>query len=63
VEVVNVGSITTTLGQMNFKKQTTTNGVFCYKIDKSGKLLALRAFYNFDDMTATFRSVPRESKL
>ena len=62
-EVANIGTITTALGQMNFKKCTTTTGVFTYKADKNGKLLALRAFYSFEDMMATFKSVGKKSKL
>ena len=46
-ECANVGSITTTLPDGN---RVRTEGVFVYRVDGEGKLLSLRAFWEFDRM-------------
>lgn len=45
-EVANVGTITTTLPDGS---RAVVEGVFTYRVDDDGKLVALRAFWNFDE--------------
>ncbi|HLF99479.1 MAG TPA: nuclear transport factor 2 family protein [Acidimicrobiia bacterium] len=45
-EVANVGTITTTLPDGS---QAAVEGVFTYRVDDAGRLVALRAFWNFDE--------------
>ena len=52
-EEANVGSIVITMGG----HQITTEGVFTYKADGGGKLVALRAYWEVDRAAATARPV------
>jgi steroid Delta-isomerase len=52
-EEANVGSILITMGG----HQITTEGVFTYKADSEGKLVALRAYWEMDRAAATARPV------
>lgn len=45
-EVANVGTITTTLPDGS---RAVVDGVFTYRVDEDGQLVALRAFWNFDE--------------
>ena len=47
-ECANVGRITTTLPDGN---RSVVEGVYTYRVDDTGKLVALRAFWEFDAMT------------
>ena len=47
-ECANVGRITTTLPDGN---RSFVEGVYTYRVDDAGKLVALRAFWEFDAMT------------
>ena len=49
-EVANVGVITTTLPN---GMQAVAEGVFVYKVNAAGKLVSLRAFWEFEKMTAS----------
>jgi len=49
-ELANVGSITTTMPDGT---TAVAEGVFTYKVDDAGKIVALRAFWEFDRMLAT----------
>lgn len=49
-ECANVGTIHTTLSN---GYRVHTEGVFVYRVDDSGKLLSLRAFWEFDRAMAT----------
>ena len=49
-EVANVGTLRTT---MEDGTTSLVEGVFTYKVDDNGKILALRAFWEFDKMLAT----------
>jgi hypothetical protein len=51
-ECVNVGVIHTTLPN---GYQASTEGVFHYTVDEAGKLVSLRAFWEFDRMIATVK--------
>ena len=51
-ECVNVGIIHTTLPN---GYRASTEGVFHYTVDEGGKLVSLRAFWEFDRMMATVR--------
>ncbi|GAA2342996.1 nuclear transport factor 2 family protein [Saccharopolyspora halophila] len=51
-EVANTGRIVTTLPDGN---AMTAEGVFSYRVDGSGKILAIRAFWEFDRAMATLR--------
>lgn len=53
-EVANVGTITTTLPDGS---QAVVQGVFTYRVDDGGKLVALRAFWNFEE-NMEFHSAP-----
>jgi ketosteroid isomerase-like protein len=44
-EVANVGRISTTLGDGSV---VHTDGVFTYRVDETGKILALRAYWQVD---------------
>jgi ketosteroid isomerase-like protein len=48
-EVANVGTITTTLPDGT---QAVAEGVFVYEVNGDGKLVSLRAFWEFDTMLA-----------
>ena len=50
-EVANVGTITTTLPN---GMKALAEGVFVYKVNTAGKLVSLRAFWEFDKMMASF---------
>ena len=52
-EEANVGSIVITMGG----HQITAEGVFTYKVDDEGKLVALRAYWEMDRAAATARPV------
>lgn len=52
-EEANVGAIITTMGGY----QVTTEGVFTYKVNDEGKIVALRAFWEMDRSAATARPV------
>ena len=52
-EEANVGSIVTTMGG----HQITAEGVFTYKANDEGKLVALRAYWEMDRAAATARKV------
>ena len=52
-EEANVGTIVTTMGGY----QITTEGVFTYKVNDEGKLVALRAYWEMDKAVATARPV------
>ena len=43
------------LGDKKFRQQT--KGIFTYKVDDRGKLLALRGYWDFDESMKTFREV------
>lgn len=52
-EEANVGNIVITMGGYRI----TTDGVFTYKADDDGKLVALRAYWEVDRATASARKV------
>jgi steroid Delta-isomerase len=52
-EEANVGTIVTTMGG----HQMTTEGVFTYKVNDEGKLVALRAYWEMDRVAATARPI------
>jgi steroid delta-isomerase len=52
-EEANVGSIVITMGG----HQITTEGVFTYRVNDDGKLVALRAYWELDRAAATARPV------
>jgi steroid delta-isomerase len=52
-EEANVGNIVITMGG----HQITAEGVFTYKVDDDGKLVALRAYWEVDRAAATARPV------
>lgn len=52
-ECVNVGTIHTELGGTRI----STEGVFAYRVDAAGKLISLRAFWEWDRAMATARPV------
>lgn len=43
------------IGNKKFRQQTT--GIFTYKVDDSGKLLALRGYWEFEESMKTLREV------
>lgn len=45
-EVANAGTITTTLPDGS---QAVVEGVFTYRVDSDGRLVGLRAYWNFDE--------------
>jgi steroid delta-isomerase len=47
-EVANVGTITTTLGDGS---QAVVEGVYTYRVDDAGRIVALRAFWEADAIT------------
>ncbi len=47
-EVANVGTITTTLGDGS---QAVVEGVYTYRVDDQGRIVALRAFWEADAIT------------
>lgn len=51
-EVANTGRIVTFLPDGN---AMTAEGVFSYRVDENGKILAIRAFWEFDRAVATLR--------
>ena len=53
-EVANVATITITVGGNTVTK---CEGVFVYRVDESGKLVSLRAFWETDRMMATLHQV------
>lgn len=52
-EEANVGSIVTTMGG----HQITTEGVFTYRVDDAGQMIALRAFWEVDRAAATAKKI------
>jgi ketosteroid isomerase-like protein len=52
-EEANIGTIVTTMGG----HQITTEGVFTYKVNDEGKMIALRAYWEMDKAVATARPV------
>ena len=52
-EEANVGNIVTTMGG----HQMTTEGVFTYKVNDEGKLVALRAYWEMDRTAASARPI------
>jgi steroid delta-isomerase len=52
-EEANVGTIVITTGEY----QVTAEGVFTYKVNDEGKLVALRAYWELDRTTKTARKV------
>ena len=52
-EEANVGNIVTTMGA----HQITTEGVFTYRVNDAGELVALRAYWEMDRAVATARPV------
>ena len=52
-EEANVGNIVTTMGG----HQITTEGVFTYRVNDAGELVALRAYWEMDRAIATARPV------
>ncbi|MCW2688272.1 MAG: ksi 2 [Mycobacterium sp.] len=52
-EEANIGSIITTMGGY----QTITEGVFTYKVNKEGKIVALRAFWEMNRTAASARRI------
>ena len=52
-EEANVGSIVTTMGG----HRITTEGVFTYRVDDAGQMIALRAFWEVDRAAATAKPV------
>lgn len=52
-EEANVGNIVITMGG----QQITAEGVFTYKVDDEGKMVALRAYWEMDRAAATARPV------
>jgi steroid Delta-isomerase len=52
-EEANVGTIVTTMGG----HQMTTEGVFTYRVNDEGKLVALRAYWEMDRVAATARPI------
>lgn len=52
-EEANVGSIVTTMAG----HQITTEGVFTYRVNDAGKLVALRAFWELERSAATARKL------
>ena len=52
-EEANVGNIVTTMGG----HQITTEGVFTYRVNDAGELVALRAYWEIDRAVATARPV------
>ena len=52
-EVANVGAITTTLPNGT---QAIAEGVFIYKVNATGKVVSLRAFWEFEKMIASLTS-------
>lgn len=51
-EVANVGTITT---RTQDGTTAVAEGVFTYKVDAAGKIVALRAYWEFDRMLASMR--------
>lgn len=49
-EVANVGTITSTLADGT---TITVEGVFTYRVDAAGKIVALRAYWEFDKMVVS----------
>ena len=52
-EEANIGSIVTTMGG----HQITTEGVFTYRVNDAGQMVALRAFWEVDRAAATAKPV------
>ena len=52
-EEANVGNIVTTMGG----HQITTEGVFTYRVNDAGELVALRAYWEMDRAVATARPI------
>jgi steroid delta-isomerase len=52
-EEANIGAIITTMGGY----QVRTEGVFTYKVNDEGKMVALRAFWEMDRSAATARPI------
>ena len=52
-EEANVGTIVTTMGG----HQMTTEGVFTYKVNDAGKLVALRAYWEMDRTAVSARPI------
>ena len=48
LEVANVGTITTTLGDGS---QAVVDGVYTYRVDDEGRIVALRAYWEVDAIT------------
>ena len=56
-ECCNVGQIITRVEQS--KVTTITNGCFIYKVNDSGKVVSLRAFYDFNQMLKSSVRFPK----
>lgn len=56
-ECANVGQIITRVN--DYKSNSVTNGVFLYRVNEAGKIVSLRAFYNFTDMASTTKPWPK----
>ena len=56
-ECCNIGQIVTRVTP--FKVTSVTNGVFIYKVNEAGKIVSLRAFYEYDVMAATTKPWPK----
>ena len=54
-EVANVGRIVTTMPN---GMQAVAEGVFVYRVNDAGKLVSLRAFWEFERMMATLGQAP-----
>lgn len=52
-EEANIGTIVTTMGG----HQITTEGVFTYRVNDEGKMVALRAYWEMDRAAATARPI------
>jgi ketosteroid isomerase-like protein len=55
-EVANVGAVITT---MSGGVKAVAEGVFVYRVNEEGKLLSLRAFWEFDRMMASLAQGPK----
>jgi steroid delta-isomerase len=56
-ECCNIGQIVTRVSQ--FKVTSVTNGVFIYRVNAAGKIVSLRAFYEYSVMAASTKPWPK----
>ena len=56
-EVCNIGQIVTRVPMV--KVTSITNGVFIYRVNSEGKIVSLRAYYNFNDMAKSTIPFPK----